>query len=110
MADYIKLVQGDSRPSLVTTLTDHTSGLPINIIGATVVMNFREVGAAVLTATVPASIIDGANGLCIFHWSAAPTSLDGEPGNYEGEVEITFSDGTKQTVYEILKFKLRAQF
>jgi hypothetical protein len=36
--------------------------------------------------------------------------LLGEAGDYEGEIQITFSDGTIQTVYDLLKFKLREDF
>ena len=45
-----------------------------------------------------------------FYWSTDPTALDGPPGDYEGEIEINFSDGTIQTVYDPLKFKLREEF
>jgi hypothetical protein len=34
----------------------------------------------------------------------------GEAGDYEGEIQITFVDGTIQTVYDLLKFKLREDF
>jgi len=36
--------------------------------------------------------------------------LNIDPGTYEGEVEVTFSDSSIQTVYVPIKFQLRAQF
>jgi len=36
--------------------------------------------------------------------------LAGEAGDYEGEIQITFADTTVQTVYDLLKFKLREDF
>lgn len=108
MAEKIKLVQGDTRPALVTTLTDETTALPINIAGATVMLKFRASGATVLTDTMIATVTDGANGVCVFQWSVL--ALAGAPGDYEGEIEITFADGKVQTVYDILKFKLRKEF
>jgi hypothetical protein len=36
--------------------------------------------------------------------------LQGEPGDYEGEIEMTFSDGQIQTVYDTLRFKVREDF
>jgi hypothetical protein len=36
--------------------------------------------------------------------------LQGEAGDYEGEIEITFADGQVQTVYDLLKFKIREDF
>ena len=110
MANIIKLVQGDSRPALVVTLTDQTTGNPCNLTGATVVLKFREVDSDVLTATVPGAVVDALAGVCVFNWAQSPNSLSGEPGVYEGEVEITYNDGTIQTVFDTLKFLLRAQF
>jgi hypothetical protein len=37
------------------------------------------------------------------------STLDVEPGPYEGEVEIDFG-GELQTVYDVLKFQVRQQF
>lgn len=108
MAEKIPLVQGDTKPALVCTLTDETTGLAINITGATVRLKFRAMGTTTLTDTIVGTVIDGVNGKCNFNWTA--TSLAGAPGLYEGEIEITFADGAVQTVYDLLKFKLRGQF
>jgi hypothetical protein len=110
MAEKIRLVQGDTRPNLVTTLADSTTGAVINITGATVRLKFRAVGATTLKSTLTGTVTDGANGVVVFYWSDDPTSLDGDPGDYEGEIEITFADTTVQTVYDLLKFKLRQDF
>lgn len=110
MADKIKLVQGDTRPTLICTLTDDTTGDPIALTGATVRLKFRQVGATVLTATIIGSVTNPTGGVVAFYWSSVPTALDGPPGEYEGEIEIQFSDGTIQTVYDPLKFKLREDF
>lgn len=108
MTEKIKLVQNDTRPALVATLTDETTGSAINITGAVPRLKFRAVGSTVLTDTLVGAVTDGANGLCLFNWS--PLSLVGPPGDYEGEIELTFADGKVQTVYDILKFKLRKEF
>lgn len=110
MADKIKLVQGDTRPTLICTLTDDTTGSAIDITGATVLLKFRQVGATVLTATIPGAVTNPTGGVVAFYWSSEPTALDGPAGDYEGEIEIEFSDGTIQTVYDPLKFKLREDF
>ncbi len=110
MSNVIKLVQGDTRPSLQITLTDEKTGTPLNLTGTTLVLKFREAGAEVLVGTVPGSVVDPVNGVCVFHWSAVPNILDGEPGSYEGEIEIGYPDGTTQTVFGTLRFYLRAQF
>lgn len=110
MTDKIKLVQGDSRPALVVNLTDDNSGAPIPITGATVRLKFRELGASTNHAVLTGTITDGPNGQVVFYWAQVPGSLDVEAGDYEGEIEITFSDGQIQTVYDVLKFKVRQDF
>jgi len=110
MAEKIKLVQGDTRPSLVCKVTDDTTGEALSLEGASVVMKFRAVGATELTATVPGAVTDGPNGVVIFFPAQAPEMLQGEAGDYEGEIEITFADGQIQTVYDVLKFRVREDF
>ena len=110
MAEKIKLVQGDTKPALVCTITDEITGAPIALTGATVRLKFRATGASVLTATVTGTVTDGANGVVAFYPATAPEMLAGEAGDYEGEIEITFADSTVQTVYDLLKFKLRQDF
>lgn len=125
MSTTIKLVAGDTRPQVVVDLKDQ-DGLPINLSGGTVRMYFRKAGSTdvlqnivgtlltgfrdedgVLTTTAPYNVA-GVGGRASFNWPAG--ALDVEQGNYEGEVEITFSDDSVQTVYEKLKFKVRADF
>jgi hypothetical protein len=110
MTEKIRMVQGDTRPALVCTITDETTGAVINITGATVLLKFRAAGATVLTATVTGSVTDGPAGKVVFFPASAPQMLQGAPGDYEGEIEITFADGQIQTVYDLLKFKIRQDF
>jgi hypothetical protein len=110
MTEKIKLVQGDTRPALVCNITDNTTGTAINITGATVRLKFRAAGGTALTATVTGSVTDGPNGQVVFYPASAPEMLQGEPGDYEGEIEITFSDSQIQTVYDTLRFKVREDF
>ena len=110
MSEKIKLVQGDTRPALVCAITDDTTGAVVNITGATVVLKFRAAGATTLTATVPGTVTNGAAGQVVFYPASAPEMLQGEPGDYEGEIEITFADTQVQTVYDLLRFKVREDF
>ena len=125
MTDKIKLVQGDTRPSLIVNLTDETTGLPISINGATPRLKIRPLGSAtvksILTGvpipgflqsdgtvdTSGAYATAGAGGRCAFAWTSE--SLD-TAGDFEAEVEVTFQDATIQTVYQVLKLKIREQF
>lgn len=121
----MKLTQGDTKPPVVTSLTDKVTGDPIDVSQATVLLKFRKEGSTTLQDTITAILLagvvgadgtvntnlpyntEGKGGRVQFDWG--PASLAGEPGDYEGEIEITFPDGT-QSVYETLKFHLREQF
>ncbi len=126
MAEKIKLVQGDTKPALVLSLTDETTGNPIGLTNSTVRMYFRAVGSSTVLATLTGYLLVGrvnsdgtidsaspyntlgSGGRVQFLWGS--TDLNQDAGDYEGEIEITFADGTIQTVYDVLKFKLRKDF
>lgn len=110
MADKIRLVQGDTRPALICTLTDGTTGDALSLAGSTVRLKFRASGDTELRSTITGSITDAVNGVVAFYWAQDPEALNGDAGDYEGEIEITFSDGQVQTVYDLLKFKVREDF
>lgn len=108
MADKIKLVSGDFGHKLTVTLTDPGTGAVIDLTGSTVRLFFRQEGAGTLAATVVGTFPNGtgSDGKVDFTWPT-PTVL--ATGEYEGEVEIAVGASKKQTVYEKLKFKVRAQ-
>lgn len=109
MAEKIKLIQGDSgRPQVQATITDENTGAVVVITGATPIMKFRMVGSTTLQATLTGVVTDGPNGVCVFEMTS--TALSGDPGNYEGEIQVTFSNGDIQTVYDLLKFQVREDF
>jgi hypothetical protein len=110
MAEKIKLVQGDTRPALVCTITDELANGPVGLAGASVSLKIRAAGDTALRTTVNGIVTDPANGVVLFSWATAPSALTGDAGDYEGEIEITFSNGEIQTVYDLLKFKLREDF
>lgn len=107
--DRIKLVRKDTAPSIVFTLTDDVTGNAIDISNvATVVrLKFRKEGTTSLLQTIICTKPGGVN-VVKATWPAA--SLDVEPGYYESEIEITFADGSVQTVYELQKYDLRQDF
>lgn len=106
MAETIKLVQGDNRPYIRLTLRT-SDGLAMDLTGTTVNVYFRAKGSTTILSTLACTIVSAATGEVMFHFPG--TTLDVEPGAYEGEIEVNF--GTEvQTVYEILKFSVRAQF
>jgi hypothetical protein len=110
MSEKIRLVRNDTRPALVCNITDDTTGAAIDITSAVVLLKFRATGATELTATVAGAVTDGPAGQVAFYPASAPEMLQGAAGDYEGEIEITFADSQIQTVYDLLKFKVREDF
>ena len=124
MASRIKLVQGDSAPQIIVSMTDDATGAPINVSTANVTMKFRQSGSTEVLNILSATLLTGrlsddgtidqtyttpgSGGRVAFAWP--PGALDVEPGYYEGEIQIIFADGTVQTVYQLLKFSVRAEF
>lgn len=125
MTTKIKLVQGDTRPDIVVNLRASDGTTPIDIAGTTAKMYFRKVGSTNLVDTLTGDLeagyeeangsltvtapynVPGKGGRVSFPWNGSTLA---SAGDHEGEIEITFGDGTIQTVYDILKFKVRSQF
>ena len=130
----IKLVQGDTKPPLVTSLSSEiintSTGvletIPLDISNSTVVLKMRQasntknvidvVDGTLITGyemsngyviTTPPYDIPGSGGRVVFNWNENSLSV---PGDLQGEIEITYQDQTIQTVYNIVKFKVREQF
>lgn len=108
MAEIIKLVANDNLPQVLLTLTDDTTGLPIDVSAATVSVKFRAQGSTVILSTLACTNQNtGADGKVLLNFPG--TSLAVAAGMYEGEIEINYG-GSIQTVYDILKFKVRSDF
>ena len=126
MAERILLVQGDTLPSVVVSIFKDDLSAPLDLRGSTVLLKFREAGSDTIKATLTGTLLqgydngsgvvdssppydlnDGRGGRVQFSWTA--DALDAE-GSFEGEVEVTNGNALIQTVYEKLKFRVRAQF
>lgn len=109
MADVIKVVQGDTKPLITLTLTDEATGDPFDLSAetTTVVVYFRAAGSTATPQTISCVKTDAANGKVQFDFSGG--ILDVDPGLYEGEIEVSL-DGATHTVYDVLKFRVRADF
>lgn len=105
----IKLVRNDTAPQLRLTLTDSQTGAAINLTGATVTLHLRAVNTTTLLLTRNAVIQSPPTvGIAVLVWQAG--DLDREPGDYEGEIEVTLGDGTVETLFNPLQFTIREEF
>jgi hypothetical protein len=109
MSEVIKVVQGDTKPLITLTLTDAVTGSPFNLSAGTtsVSINFRAAGTTATPQVILCNKTDAANGVVQFDFSGG--ILDVDPGLYEGEIVVDFN-GATHTVYDVLKFRVRADF
>lgn len=110
MTSRIKLVRGDTGPQIRLALTDTITGNPIDLTGAIVTLHFRAAFSDTVLFSRPAFINPDTDttGVCYVEWAVG--DLDKEPGDYDGEVEIVSATGVRETIYEILKFRIREDF
>ena len=109
MSEVIYLVQGDTKPQIKVTLT-RDDGTAQDVTGATIKLHFRPVNSKTLTFSKTGVFtgVDPTKGEVVFNFSSGDLNLD--PSDYEGEVEVVYSDSTRETVYEIIPFVLREDF
>jgi hypothetical protein len=117
----IDLVQGDRLPEIEVTLKDSNlagSGLtldpddpttfaPIDLTNGTVRMRVREVGKTTIVSTLLGTVTNATAGKVTFVFDSDTLTSSGV---LEGEIEYTDSNSRTQTVVDLIKFKVRAQF
>jgi hypothetical protein len=125
MAYYetINLVAGDTKPEINLILKDANTALAgqtldpddsstwalIDLTSTTIAVYFRQLGATSILDTLACTIVgDPTDGACYMTWGA--TTLDVAAGTYEGEIQITYANGSIQTLFDKLKFKVRDDF
>ena len=120
-SDTLNLVVGDTLPVLTLALKDSNTAAsgkaldandsstwaPINLSGATVKLRIRELGSTTVKNTLTCTVSSASNGEVITDF---PTGTLDASGTFEGEIEVTFSSGGIQTVYDLIKLKVREDF
>ncbi len=108
MADVIRVIVGDELPLIQLALTNEDTGAVIDLSAGTTSVSVKFYLAATTTvlSTISCSkVTDGSDGLVNFNFAGGV--LDVDAGAYEGEIEIDFN-GSVHTVYEVLRFRVRA--
>jgi hypothetical protein len=105
-----QLVQSDQAPQIQAVLKRADDNSIIDFSGGSCALKFRAKGATTTLFTLAAADVGDnfQDGIAIFSFSG--TQLDIDEGYYEGEIEITYSSGTIETVYQVLDFYLREDF
>lgn len=106
------LVEGDSAPQLEVTLTRDDDGAVVDLTQMQVAkMRFRAKGSTTLLSTLNGFNPFGtlAQGKVYFSFGQ-PDLVNLTAGYYEGEIEIIYTYGKKETCYEVINFQLRDDF
>ena len=120
-SETIYLVQGDTLPQLKITVRDQNSAAAgavldpenqstwakVNLTGSTVRLKIRPIGEVAVKDTLTGNITDALNGEVVFIFDN--DTLD-TAGVFEAEIEYTGSNGSIQTVYDLIKLQVREQF
>ena len=108
--EVYRYVQGDTGPQIRLTLTDEDTGTATDLTSAEVklFMKAEAGGPVVLDKTLYINPETAETGVAIVNWSTG--DLDQTPGIYHGEIQITRGSGVRETLYEVLRFKIREEF
>jgi len=107
------LVQNDNRPDQPFTIYDDT-GTVVNLTGCTVKFFFRNDNSHIVVnlAHATMTLTDAANGIVKYVWDnhapLAPFDL-ATAGEYTAEIEVTFPDGTVETVRDTFAYHVRQE-
>lgn len=120
-SETINLVRNDTLPELTFALKDSNQPAegkkldpnnsdtwgPVQLGQATVKLRIREIGSTNVKATLVCTVIDPLLGTVA---TSFPEGTLDKEGLFEGEIELVFNDGGRQTVSDLVKFKVRGDF
>ena len=110
MADPIYLVQGDTGPDIKVTFTRQDTAEVENLAGASANLHFRKKFTDTVLFSISGDATDEERAAGEMVFSFTSDELDIAPGEYEAEIEVVFSSGTRETIYERIDFLLRKDF
>ena len=110
MATSFKYVQGDTGPQIKLTLTEDDTGNLTDLTNATVTLHFRAAGeeTVLFSRSLFINPDTATNGEAILQWGT--NDLNQEAGAYECEIEVVRCSCLRETLYDLLKFKIREDF
>jgi len=104
-----RYVQGDTSPQMRFTFTDEDTGLLTDLTGALVTLRLRPTGgSAVLTRELFINPETATNGEAIVIWQEG--DLNVTPGTYEAEIEVLLDSGLRETLFDVVVLRIRADF
>jgi len=111
--NIISLVSGDTLANLQISLVRDDTAAAFNInlgVAGTVTLAIRKKGTTAILTTITYDSGSSSLSTGFLQFALGPWLSAVSEGYYEGEVEITFDNGTQQTVFEHVTFRVRTQF
>lgn len=102
------LVSGDTAAAITANITNNNSNTSENLSSATTLLKVRARNTSSVLFTVTGIDGDLTNGEVLFPMGNNMTGL--APGFYEAEIEVTYSDLSTLSVFEIIRFQVRDDF
>lgn len=92
----VELTQGDTAPDMVHIIHEQGNpNAPLDLTGASVQFQMRKPDDKRYTVNAPAEIVgDPSEGRVRYEWAANDLAVH---GTYQGQYEVTYSDGKIQT-------------
>ena len=120
-SETLDLVAGDTLPELTFTLKDSNKAATgveldaqdpdtwevIDLTNCSVRLRLRKAGESTVSTTLTCTVSDPTAGVCITDFSSGGLT---EAGTFEGELEVTFATGGVQTVYDLIRIRVREDF
>lgn len=105
-----RFVQGNTATQLRFILLPQGSKTPYDLTGATVNVHVRNANTKEFLTSRECFINadEAADGIAYFVWSEQ--DIANASGLYEGEIEIIWSDGTKERLFDVLHLVIREKF
>ena len=105
-----QLVQGDQAPQIKAVLKRHDDNSVIDFTNGSCALKFRAKGSTTTLFTLNAADVGDnfEDGIAVFSFSGTQLAID--EGYYEGEIEITYTSGSIETLFKVLDFYVRADF
>lgn len=104
MISPIELVQNDTLPFLDFTI--EKDGVAVNLTSATVVFSMKNDKGVRKIDKQACSLVTPLSGICRYELQLGDTDT---AGTFNGEIQITFPGGTKQTSFENIPVVIKGE-
>lgn len=109
--DTLYLVQSDNGSQIKIVITRDDTGAAVDLTNATPTLKFKKKSTSSVLASINSSTSLESEleaGIALFQFDTSALNITA--GDYVGEVQVSFADGSVETVYEELDFVVREDY